>query len=148
MDYPGQSFAKLKYSDSCFSNSWSGQSHLNHTLISQVLDCAQKLSVSELEIQLVQYQSTVSCLQVTKAISSLRDTYTYIPSEIFSTAEYSGAGHVQWRCILTSHLYAIPVSPHSLVKRTTNPYGTQWPPLDITIVLLIAYHLVANMFKD
>ena len=81
MDYPGQGFAKLKYSDSFFSNSWSGQSHLDHTLTSQVLDCAQKPSIPELEIQLVQYQSTVSCLQVTEAISSLRDTYTYIPSE-------------------------------------------------------------------
>ena len=95
MDYPGQGFAKLKFSDSFFSNSWSGQSHLVHTLTSQVLDCAQKLSVTKLEIQLVQYQSTVSCLQVTEAISGLRDTYTYIPSEAFSTAEYSGVGHVQ-----------------------------------------------------
>ena len=95
MDYPGQVFAKLKYSDSFFSNSWNGQSHLDHTLTSQVLDCAQRPSISELEIQLVQYQSTVSCLQVTEAISSLRYTYTYIPSEIFSTAEYSGVGHVQ-----------------------------------------------------
>ena len=53
MDYPGQDFAKLKYSDSFFSNSWSGQSHLDHTLTSQVLDYAQKLSITELEIQLV-----------------------------------------------------------------------------------------------
>ena len=62
MDYPGQDFAKLKYSDSFFSNSWSGQSHLDHTLTLQVLDYAQKPSVTELEIQLVQYQSIVSCL--------------------------------------------------------------------------------------
>ena len=95
MDYPSQDFTKLKYSDSFFSNSWSGQSHLDHTLTLQVLDCAQKPFISELEIQLVQYQSTVSCLQVTEAISSLRDTYTYIPLETFSTAEYSGVGHVQ-----------------------------------------------------
>ena len=95
MDYPGQGFAKLKYSDSYFSNSWSGQSHLDHTLTSQVLDCAQKLSITELEIQLVQYQSTVSCLQVIEAISDLKDTYTYIPLETFSTVEYSGVGHVQ-----------------------------------------------------
>ena len=95
MDYPGQGFAKLKYSDSFFSNSWSGQSHLDHTLTSQVLDCAQKPFISELKIQLVQYQGTVSCLQVIEAISSLRDTYTYIPSETFSTAEYSRVGHIQ-----------------------------------------------------
>ena len=85
----------LKYSDSFFSNSWSGQSHLDHTLTSQVLYCAQKPSITELEIQLVQYQSTVSCLQVTEVISGLRNTYTYIPSETFSTAECSGVGHVQ-----------------------------------------------------
>ena len=92
MDYPGQDFAELKYSDSFFSNSWSGQSYLDHTLTSQVLDCT---SITELEIQLVQYQSTVSCLQVTEAISGLRDTYTYIPSETFSTAECSEVSHIQ-----------------------------------------------------
>ena len=95
MDYPSQDFAKLKYSDSFFNNSWRGQSHLDHTLTSQVLDCAQNPSITKLKIQLVQYQSTVSCLQVTEAISGLRDTYTYIPSETFLTAEYSGVGHVQ-----------------------------------------------------
>ena len=95
MDYSGQDFAKLKYSDSFFSNSWSGQFHLDHTLTSQVLDCAQKPSITELKIQLVQYQNTVSCLQVTEAILGLKYTYTYIPSETFSTAECSGVGHVQ-----------------------------------------------------
>ena len=95
MNYPGQDFAKLKYSDSFFSNSWSGQSHLDHTLTLQVLDCAQKPFIIELEIQLVQYQSTVSCLQVTEAISDLRDTYIYIPLETFSTVECSGVSHVQ-----------------------------------------------------
>ena len=54
----------------------------------------------------------------------------------------------QWRCTPTSYLYVISVSSYSLVKRTINPYGTQRPTLDITIVLLIMYHLVANKFKD
>ena len=31
---------------------------------------------------------------------------------------------------LISHLYAIPVSPHSLVKKTTNLYGLQRPMID------------------
>ena len=53
MDYPGQDFAKLKYSDSFFSNSWSAQSYLDHTLTSQVLDYAQKPSITKLKIQLV-----------------------------------------------------------------------------------------------
>ena len=68
MDYPDQGFAKLKYNDSFFSNSWSGQSHLDHTLTLQIFDYIQKPSITKLEIQLVQYQSTVSCLQVTEAI--------------------------------------------------------------------------------
>ena len=95
MDYPGQGFAKLKYNDSFFSNSWSGQSHLDHTLTLQVLDYVQKSSITELKIQLVQYQSIVSCLQVTEAISGIRDTYTYIPSKTFLIAECSGVSHVQ-----------------------------------------------------
>ena len=94
MDYPGQGFAILKYNDILFSNSWSGQFHLDHTLTLQVLDCVQKPFITELEIQLVRYQSTMSCLQVTMVISALKDTYSYIPSEIFSTAEYSEVDHV------------------------------------------------------
>ena len=46
------------------------------------------------------------------------------------------------------HLHDITVSPHSLVKRTINLYGTQQSILDIAIVLVIAYRLVANIFKD
>ena len=53
MDYPDQGFAKLKYSESFFFNSWSGQSHLDHTLTLQVLDYIQKPSITELKIQLV-----------------------------------------------------------------------------------------------
>ena len=40
------------------------------------------------------------------------------------------------------------VSSYSLVKRTTNSYDIQQPTLDIAIILVIAYHLVANIFKD
>ena len=50
MDYPGQGFAILKYSDTFFSNSSSGQFHLDHTPTSQVIDCTQKPFVAELEI--------------------------------------------------------------------------------------------------
>ena len=50
MDYPSQDFAKLKYSDSFFSNSWSGQSHLDRILTLQVLDYVQKPSVTKLKI--------------------------------------------------------------------------------------------------
>ena len=62
MDYPDQDFAILKYSDTFFSNSWSGQFHLDHTPTLQVLDYAQKSFIAKLEIYLVWYQNTVSCL--------------------------------------------------------------------------------------
>ena len=48
----------------------------------------------------------------------------------------------------TFHLHAIPASPRSLIKRTTNLYGTQRLTLDMSIILVIAYHLVMNSFKD
>ena len=37
---------------------------------------------------------------------------------------------------------------HSLVKRTTNPYGLQWPPLDKRLHPVKIYHLVTNIFKS
>ena len=46
----------------------------------------------------------------------------------------------------TSHLYTIPVSSYSLVKRTTNSYGIQQLTFDIDIVFVIAYHLITNKF--
>ena len=46
------------------------------------------------------------------------------------------------------YLYAITVSPHSLVKRITNSYGMQQPILDNAIIILITYHLIVNIFKD
>ena len=46
------------------------------------------------------------------------------------------------------HLHAIQVSPCSLVKRIINLYDTQWSTLDMSIILVITYHLVVNSFKD
>ena len=60
---------------------------LTHAPISQVLDYTQPSSVTELEIQVVQCLSVVSCLQVTMAVSDRRDSYTHIPSEQILTAE-------------------------------------------------------------
>ena len=54
---------------------------------SQVLDYTQQLSIIELEIQIVQCLSAVSCLQVTMAVSGQRDNYTHIPSEQILTTE-------------------------------------------------------------
>ena len=60
---------------------------LTHAPTSQVLDYTQQPSVTELEIQVVQCLSAVSCLQVTVAVSGRRDIYTHIPSEQILTAE-------------------------------------------------------------
>ena len=60
---------------------------LTHAPTSQVLDYTQQPSVTELEIQVVQCLSAVSCLQVTVAVSGRRDIYTHNPSEQILTAE-------------------------------------------------------------
>ena len=60
---------------------------LTHAPISQVLDYTQQPTVTELEIQVVQCLSAVSCLQVTVAVSGRRDIYTHIPSEQILIAE-------------------------------------------------------------
>ena len=81
-------------------------------------------------------------------VSSQRDTYTHTLHELLLTTEYSAHDHVRCKYTPIFHLYTITVSLYSLVKRITNSYGTQRPILDITIILVIAYHLVANIFKD
>ena len=81
-------------------------------------------------------------------VSRLRDTYIHTLHELLLTAECSAHDHVRCECTPIFHLYAITVSPHSLVKRITNSYGTQRPTLDIVIILVITYHLIANIFKD
>ena len=60
---------------------------LTHAPISQVLDYTQQPSVTELEIQVVQCLSAVSCLQVTVTVSGRRDSYTHIPLEQILTTE-------------------------------------------------------------
>ena len=60
---------------------------LTYASISQVLDYIQQPSVTELEIQVVQFLSAVSCLQVTMAVSDRRDIYTHIPSEQILTVK-------------------------------------------------------------
>ena len=60
---------------------------LTHAPTSQVLDYTQQPSVTELEIQVVQCLSAVSCLQVTMAVLDRRDIYTHIPSEQILTVE-------------------------------------------------------------
>ena len=81
-------------------------------------------------------------------VSSRRDTYTHTLHELLLAAEYSAHGHVRCECSPIFHLHAIKVSPYFLVKRITNSYDTQRPTLDNAIILLIAYRLVTNIFRD
>ena len=90
----------------------------------------------------------MSCLQVIVVVSGLRDTYIHTLHKLLLTVEYSAHDHVRYECTPTFHLHAIIVSSHSLVKRTINLYGIQRSTLDIAIVLVIVYRLVANIFKD
>ena len=90
----------------------------------------------------------MSCLQVTMMISGLRNTYTHTLHKLLLIAECSAHSHVRCECTPTFYLHAITISPHSLIKRIKNSYGTQRPTLNIAIILVIAYHLVANNFKD
>ena len=60
---------------------------LTHAPTSQVLDYTQHPSVTELEIQVVQCLSAVSCLQVTVVVSGRRDIYTHIPLKQILTVE-------------------------------------------------------------
>ena len=81
-------------------------------------------------------------------VSDRRDTYIHTLHKLLLTVECSAYSHVRCKCTPTFYLHAIIVSSHSLVKRTINLYGIQRPTLDIAIVLVIVYRLVANIFKD
>ena len=80
---------------------------LTHAPISQVLDYTQQPSVIELEIQVVQCLSAVSCLQVTVAVSGRRDIYTHIPSEQILTAEIA-LESVTFSADVSLHLTCMP----------------------------------------
>ena len=147
MDYPSSNFAKLKYTDTLTPTNSEGQSYLN--------SCTD-LTSTWLHPKIFRHWIINSdnpvpkyskLLASTVVVSDQRDTYTHTLHKLLLTAECSVYGHVRCECTLTFHLYAITVSPHSLVKRTTNSYSTQWPTLDIAIILVIAYHLVANILR-
>ena len=129
-DYPGQDFAKLKYDCTQLLN-WSGQSHL---------DTRTDKSSTWLHPTAFRYWIRNSGSPVSKCSELLAShrgglrsegyLYSYSIRVNLDSRNSSGVGHVQYKCTFTSHLYAIPMSPHSLVKRTTTLYGIQWPMLD------------------
>ena len=68
----------------------------NHIASLQASDAAMHYALQiELETQIVQHQSTVSCLQVTIVISDRRNIYVHILWELLLTVECSVVGHVQ-----------------------------------------------------
>ena len=80
---------------------------LTHAPTSQVLDYTQQPSVTELEIQVVQCLSAVSCLQVIVAVSGRRDIYIHIPSEQILTAEKTSES-VTFSADVPLHLTCMP----------------------------------------
>ena len=146
-DCPGQGLTKLKYK--AFSPIfWSDQFHLDSR---------------------TNFTSTWLCPKIFRSWIKYSDSPTPKHSELLVShrGDFRSEGYLylcpfrltldsrvlqSWSRSLkytpTFHLHAILASPYSLVKRITNLYSTQWPILDISIILVIAYHLVANSFKD
>ena len=148
MDYPEQDFTKLKYSDVLTLILQRDQSHLDSYtdvistwLYPKIFHHWIKNSSSPISKHSELFASHHGDLR------SERYLYPYPLQATFDSRVLHSWSRLV-RCTSTSHLYVISVSPHFLVKRTTNPYGIQWSILDIAIILIIAYHLVVNKFKD
>ena len=149
MDYPGQDFTKLKYSDTSTPIIQRDQSYLNpHTDFASTwpYSVAFHHCIKNSDSLAPKYSEFLASHY--GDLRSERYSYSYVSRAAFDSRMLASESLIQWRCILTSHLYAIPVSPHSLVKRTTNPYGTQWPSLDKCHHSVMTYNLVANLFKN
>ena len=149
MDYLDQDFIKLKYNDTSTSIIWRDQSHLD-----------PHIDFSSTWLYPIAFRHCIknSDSLVSKHSELLASHYGDLRTEGYlcpytSRAALDSRVFNRWvTCSVTisptSHLYAIPVSPYSLVKRTTNLYGTQRLSLDKHHHPLTMYHLVANIFKN
>ena len=149
MNYSDQDFTKLKYTDVYFLLIQRVQFYLDsHTdlLNTWLHPISFRYWIRNSDGSVPKYNELL--ISHRSGLRSLRDTYIHILHELLLTVECSTHSHVLWECTPTFHLHAIIVSPYFLIKRTTNSYGTQRLIVNITIVLLITYHLVANIFKD
>ena len=129
-DYPDQDFAKLKHDCTQLLN-WSGQSHLD----TRTDKSSTWLHPAAFRHWIKNSGSPMpKCSELLvghrSGLRSEGQLYLYSIEANLDNRKSSGVGHVQCRYTLTSHLYAILVSPHFLVKRTTNLYDTQRPMLD------------------
>ena len=148
MDYLDSDFAKLKYTETYVLLIRRDQSHLDSytDLISTWLHPKIFHHWIRNSVSLALKYSELLANHLDN-LRSERHLYPY-PSRAILDSRVLYNWSLQWWCTPTSHLHAIPVSPYHLVTRTTNVYGTQWPTLDIALVLVIAYRLVTNQFKD
>ena len=149
MDYPDQDFTELKHTDAKLLLIQRDQFHLDlHTNFASTWLCPK---IFHHWIK----NSDSLAPKYSELLASHRDNlrsegYLYL---YLSQATLDSKVLSNWLCSVrytpTSYLYTILLSPHSLVKRTTNIYGAQRPILDIAIALIIVYHLVMNLrFKD
>ena len=148
MHYLDQDFTKLKYNDASALIIWRDQSHLNpHTDFTStwLYPVAFHHCIRNPNSPIPKYNELLA--SHCGDLRSEGHLYSYLFRVTFdSRVLQSWSRSVKYTPIF--YLHAIPVSSCFLVKRTTNLYGTQWPTLDMFIVLVIAYHLVANSFKD
>ena len=146
-DCPSQDLTKLKYK--AFSLiSWSGQFHLDsRTDFTSTWLCSKTFWswIKNLDSPAPKHSELLASLH-----GDLRSEGHLYPYPFGVTLDsimlWSWSHSV--KCTSTYHLHAIPMSLHYLVTRTTNAYGIQRPTFDIAIILVIAYHLVVNQFKD
>ena len=149
IDYPGQGFAKLKYSNTSTSIIWRDQSYLDpHT------DFTSTWLYPVSFRHYIKNPDSLTLKHSELLASHYGDLwfegylYPYISRAALDSKTLSWWVTCSWQYTPTSHLYAISMSSHSLVKRTTNSYGTQRSLLDKYHRPVMTYHLVANIFTN
>ena len=126
MDYSDQDFTKLKYSDTSAPIIWKGQSHLD-----PYIDFTSTWLYPVAFCHCIRNSDSPA----PRHSEFLASHYGYLRSEGHLcpyTSRKTLDSRMLSRCVTCSvtmysyiYLYAIPVLLHSLVKKTTNPYGTQ-----------------------
>ena len=149
IDYPDQNFTKLKYSDTSAPIIRRGQSHLNlHTDFTSTWLYPISFRHCIRNLDSLAPKNSKLLASHYGDLRFERHLRPYTSWAALNSRTSVGESSVQWWCISISYLYAIPVSPYSLVKRITNPYGIQRPPLDKHHHHVMTYHLVMDMFKN
>ena len=148
-DYPDQDFTRLRYNDILSLIIRRGQSHLDpHT------------DFASTWLYLIAFRHCI------KNLSSSAPKYSELLVSHYGDLRTEGYLYpcISWAALdsrtlsrwVTSSVmmypyispYAIPVSSHSWVKRTTNPYSIQRPSLDKRYHPVMIYHLITNMFNN